>query len=222
MIQSEKLKGLLAIENISGYTYVNSNDGSIISNGGITPGYMDELIAYIGSASEIIARKFNIQNVLSIQVEGRDKYIILKPDENFLGVMVDEFNETTINKIIEIIKEEDLTGDPKVLKVLNTKARQLTLLIEEFSIGSDPEKWKNLLSKAIEMLDQEKRFEKLLKVEGMELVVKGAKDLDKEIVDKFMKMLLDFLVKEAIKEFGNDEAKNRVHNVIEKLSKEKK
>lgn len=222
MIQSEKLKGLLTIENISGYTYVNSNDGSIISNGGITPGYMDELIAYIGSASEIIARKLNVQNVFSIQVEGRDKYIILKPDENFLGVMVDEFSETTINKIIEIIKEEDLTGDPKVLKVLNTKARQLTLLIEEFSIGSDPEKWKNLLAKAIEMLDQEKKFEKLLKVEGMELVVKGAKDLDKEIVDKFMKMLLDFLVKEAIKEFGNEEAKNRVHNVIEKLSKEKK
>lgn len=222
MIQSEKLKSLLTIENISGYTYVNSNDGSIISNGGITPGYMDELVAYIGSAGEIISRKFNILNITSIQIEGRDKYIILKPDENYLGIMVDKFDNNTIRKILEIIQEEDLTGDPKILKVLNTKARQLSLLIEEFSINSDPEKWKGLLTEAIEVLDQEKKFNKLLKVEGMELVVKGAKDLDKEIVDKFMKMLLDFLVKEAIKEFGNDEAKNRVHNVIEKLSKEKK
>jgi len=37
-----------------------------------------------------------------------------------------------------------------------------------------------------------------------------------------MKLLLDFIVKEAIKEFGSDEAKRRVHTVIEKLSGEKK
>lgn len=222
MIPNEKLKVLISIENISGYTYINYNDGSIISNGGITPGYMDELVAYIGSAAEIISRKFNIQNIKAIEIEGRDKYLILKPDENLLGIMVDKFEDEIIKRIFEVIQEEDLTGDPKILKVLNTKARQLTLLIEEFSVGSDPEKWKSLLAKAIEMLDQDKKFEKLLKVEGTELIVKGAKDLDKEIVDKFMKMLLDFLVKEAIKEFGNDEAKNRVHNVIEKLSKEKK
>uniref|UniRef100_A0A7C4U7S4 Roadblock/LAMTOR2 domain-containing protein n=1 Tax=candidate division WOR-3 bacterium TaxID=2052148 RepID=A0A7C4U7S4_UNCW3 len=222
MIQSEKLKGLLSIENVSGYTYVNAEDGSIITNGGITPGYMDEVVAYIGSAGEILSSKFNLRKLNCIKIDGREKFVILKPDENYLGIMVDKFDDETINKIIGIIYEEDLTGDPKILKVLNTKARQLSLLIEEFSKGSDPEKWKNLLVKAIEILDQDKKFEKLLRVEGMELVVKGAKGLDKDIVDKFMKMLLDFLVKEAIKEFGNDEAKNRVHNVIERLSKEKK
>ena len=222
MEQGERLKKLLQIEGVVGFAYINSEDGNLIHSGGITPGNIDEIVAFIGSASDIIARSFNNYPYREVRIEGKDKIVIFRFQENYLGCILEELKDKIIDDIKAVLEEEDITGDPAVLRVFKGKARQISLLLEEFSKGSDPEKWSGLVSRAAIALDRENKFSELLVVDGIKMSVKGAKGLTKEDVNKYMKLLLDFIVKEAIKEFGSDEAKRRVHTVIEKLSGEKK
>ncbi len=218
MNNEEHLKRFLGIEGIEGYALVSSDEGNIIQSGGITPGNIDELIAFTGSEMEIIGKLLGLKDYDYIDASGAIHLIILPYQGNYLGFVLESDNDKVKEEILKKVREEDLIGDQTIYKEFVAKVNQISLLLEEFSLDSDAEQWRSLLLQAIPRLDPDGRFRNLLELNGINLKVKGTKGINKQEVDKFCKLLLDFIVKEAIKLLGNDKAKEKIHSVIEKLS----
>ena len=66
-------ESILTIPNVKGFTFVSSEDGSIMKRGGVTPGNIDEIVAFIGSAADIISESCGVKEIKSIKVIGVDR-----------------------------------------------------------------------------------------------------------------------------------------------------
>ena len=64
------LDEIMKIKDVNGFALVSSEDGSILNSGGITPGNIDDLVAFTGSAAEIIADSCKIGAIGSIKGVG--------------------------------------------------------------------------------------------------------------------------------------------------------
>ncbi|RKZ25448.1 hypothetical protein DRQ20_05135 [bacterium] len=218
----ELFKKIKEIEGIEGYGVVDAEEGNLIDRGGIIPGNIDELVAFFGSAGEVIANALNLSGMERIVGLGREKLLIVKKDKYYIGVIFENASPQELHKEIEeALKEEDLTGDPKVFALMKGKARQINLLLEEFSRGGNPEEWVNFVVSFIRENDKEGKFVRLIDVKDNKIIPKGALGLTQEEANTFMKQVADALIKRAVAALGKDEAKARVHNVIQKLGARK-
>lgn len=213
--------GVLELEGVRGYALVSSEDGTIIKRDGITPGNVDEIVAFVGSAGEIISRECELGEMKSIKGIGIENVVITKYNNNYLGFVVEKNRKYIVNRILDKIEEETKKGDQNVYRLFNLKANQLNMLLKEFSKDTDEEMWKSYISKGLEAISREHKCEDVITLEGLELKILSSGKLTREDVNNFMKLLLDFIVKKAINEFGSDEARKRVHNVIKKVGGKK-
>lgn len=210
---------LLDIEGVKGFTLISSDDGSIIKRGGLTPGNMDDIVAFIGSAGEIITKACELEEQDFIRATGRENVMIFNFRGDYLGIILeDESNEVeeTIKETLE--KSPEMTRE---MKLFLLKAKQLNLLIEEFVENSDKEMWKGYISKGIKALSKDGKFEGLLELNDLKIEVSEPENLTVEEINKFMKLLLDFIVKKAISEFGKQQARKYVQNVLKKLGNQR-
>ena len=217
-----KSKRFLEITGVTGYVVVSNEDGTMISAGGEIPNAIDETVAFIGSASEVIATTLQT-GTLDYVIASGDKNILLAVlDKYFIGCVYNGAPEHIKSDILNLLKEGDKTGDPKILKLFRAKTYQLNLILEEFSKDVGIKVWKTFISQVISVTDTEKKFQPLIKISDGKIIPIGAINLTAEDVNKFMKVLIDAVVKHGVKKFGSEEAKKRVHNVIEKLGAAKK
>jgi len=209
---------ILTLPNVMGFAFVSSEDGSVIERGGKTPGKIDEIVAFIGSASEIIAQSCDIKDIKFIKVISSDNFVIIPYRNNYLGFVLNKDRNNIENEIINKLSEEEGKVDLLANKLLKVKAQQLNMLIDEFSKDGDRVKWHDYVSKGASALSKDSSIKNFISIDDASIVTKEASGLTREEVNKFMKLLLDFIVKKAVNEYGSDEAKKRVHNVIKKMS----
>lgn len=211
---------ILDLDGVTGYALVSSEDGSTIEAGGITPGNIDEMVAFIGSAAEIITDSCGLEEIVSIRGIGVRNIIIVPFRGNYVGFSIGKDKRNLEEEILEKLEDIEEEGeDNRVYKLLNIKASQLNMLLDEFIKGSDKEMWTDYVSKGINALDKEGKFSRAIELDGIRIETLSAEGLTLEEVNKFMKLLLDFIVKKAINELGSKEAKKCVRKVIKKLGK---
>lgn len=218
----EKSKRFLEVPGVNGYVVVSNEDGTMVSAGGNIPQAIDETVAFIGSASEVITTTMQTGEIDHIVAVGDKNLLLIVVDKYYIGCIYNGNSDHIKSGILNIIKEEGKTGDPKILKLFKAKAYQLNLILEEFSSDVGKKVWEDFISQALQVIDAEKKFQSLVKISNGKLIPIGALNLTSDDVNKFMKGLIDAVVKHGVKRFGSEEAKKRVHKVIEKLGASKK
>jgi len=218
----EKSKRFLEVPGVGGYVVVSNEDGTMVSAGGSIPNAVDETVAFIGSASEVITTTLQTGAVDYIVGLGDINLLLIIVNKYYIGCIYNGEPADIKSGILSILKSEDKTGDPKILKLFKAKAYQLNLILEEFSKDVGNKVWKNFISQTIQVIDTEKKFQSLFEISNGKFIPTGAINLTADDVNKFMKSLIDAVVKHGVKRFGSEEAKKRVHKVIEKLGAAKK
>jgi len=216
------LNELTKDKDIKGFALVSSEDGSILDSGGITPGNIDDLIAFTGSAAEIIADSCKIGQITSIKGIGRDTIVIVPLGGNYLGLVLEKNIENIEERVQEKLEglKQDLSSE--IGKLLKDRAEQLNMLVREFVKDSDPEMWRGYIASGLSALSKEDKIKGLIKLEGLELKVGNSEGLNRDEINKFMKLLLDFIVKKALSEFGKQQTKMIVQKVIREISEKNK
>jgi len=216
------LSDLTKDKDIKGFALVSSEDGSILNSGGITPGNIDDLIAFTGSAAEIIADSCKIGKISSIKGIGRDTIVIVPFGENYLGLVLEKNSEDIEEKVQERLEgmKQDMTSE--IGKLFKERAEQLSMLVREFVKDSDPEMWRGYIASGLSALSKEDKIRGLIKLEGLELKVSNSEGLNRDEINKFMKLLLDFVVKKALSEFGKQQTKMIVQKVIREIGEKNK
>jgi len=216
------LNELTKDKDIKGFALVSSEDGSILDSGGITPGNIDDLIAFTGSAAEIIADSCKIGQITSIKGIGRDTIVIVPLAGNYLGLVLEKNIEDIEERVQEKLEglKQDLSSE--IGKLLKDRAEQLNMLVREFVKDSDPEMWRGYIASGLSALSKEDKIKGLIKLEGLELKVGNSEGLNRDEINKFMKLLLDFIVKKALSEFGKQQTKMIVQKVIREISEKNK
>ena len=217
------LDKLMEDPDVKGFALVSSEDGSILESGGITPGNIDDLVAFSGSAAEIIAEACNIGKIDTVKGVGRETLVIIPFNKSYLGLVLEKNADNVEEKIRESLGVLKKEVDSGVSKIFKDRTDQLNMLLREFVKDSDPEMWKGYVLSGLSALSKEGRVGTLIKLEGLELSVDAdAKSLDRDEVNKFMKLLLDFIVKKALSEFGKQQTKMIVQKVIREISEKNK
>ncbi|MEJ2567911.1 MAG: hypothetical protein P8Z50_03415 [candidate division WOR-3 bacterium] len=216
------LNELTKDKDIKGFALVSSEDGSILDSGGITPGNIDDLIAFTGSAAEIIADSCKIGKINSIKGIGRDTIVIVPLGGNYLGLVLEKNIEDIEERVQEKLEGLQQDVSSEIGKLLKDRAEQLNMLVREFVKDSDPEMWRGYIASGLSALSKEDKIKGLIKLEGLELKVGNSEGLNRDEINKFMKLLLDFIVKKALSEFGKQQTKMIVQKVIREISDKNK
>lgn len=217
------LDELMKVPDVKGFALVSSDDGSILKSGGITPGNIDDLVAFTGSAAEIMADACKIGAIESIKGVGRDTVVIVPFSKSYLGLVLEKNSEEIEDEIMSSLRDMKKGVDSGVGKLFNERAEQLNMLLREFVKDSDPEMWKGYISSGLSALSKEGIVKNFIKLEGLELKVDvNVEGVSRDEVNKFMKLLLDFIVKKALSEFGKQQTKIIVQKVISEISEKNK
>jgi hypothetical protein len=213
------LDELMKVKDIKGFALVSSEDGSILNSGGITPGNIDDLVAFTGSAAEIIADSCKIGEISSVKGIGRDTIVIMPFDGDYLGLVLEENIEGIEEELQESIEGLKKDVSSEIGKLLKDRTEQLNMLLREFVNDSDPEMWRGYVASGLSALSKDDKIKGLIRLEGLELNVASSEGLNRDEINKFMKLLLDFIVKKALSEFGKQQTKMIVQKVIREISK---
>lgn len=216
------LNELTKDKDIKGFALVSSEDGSILNSGGITPGNIDDLVAFTGSAAEIIADSCKIGEINLIKGIGRDTIVIVPFNGNYLGLVLEENAEGIEEKVQASLEGLKKDVSSEIGKLLMDRAEQLNMLMREFVKDSDPEMWKGYIASGLSALSKDDKVKSLIKLDGLELKVGNSEGLNRDEINKFMKLLLDFIVKKALSEFGKQQTKIIVQKVIREISEKNK
>ena len=209
-------------KDIKGFALVSSEDGSILNSGGITPGNIDDLVAFTGSAADIIADACKIGEINSIKGIGRDTIVIVPFNGNYLGLVLEKNIEGIEEKVKASLEGLKKDVSSEIGNLLNDRVQQLNMLLREFVKDSDSEMWRGYIASGISALSKEDKIKGLIKLEGLELKVGNSEGLNRDDINKFMKLLLDFIVKKALSEFGKQQTKIIVQKVIREISEKNK
>lgn len=221
---------------------INKEDGDVLETIGPGNQLLSDIGAFIGSAGEVIFRKIGKNSPDSTIVKSSDMnvliinagnyYIALNPETGVdeKGIMAKYTDMTTIkaeahtdelsefSDLMDIAStmEENLLGDIE-RKLLGAKVTQMNFLIDEFSAGSDRDKWLlQMIDTVGEMDDMAKALDVTDEIKIKDIVPVSISRDDIQIKSK---TLIDALCKAAVEEFGAVEAKKKVQNVILKLNK---
>ncbi len=216
------LNELTKDKDIKGFALVSSEDGSILNSGGITPGNIDDLVAFTGSAAEIIADSCKIGEINLIKGIGRETIVIVPFNGNYLGLVLEKNTEGIEEKVQASLEGLKKDVSSEIGKLLMDRAEQLNMLIREFIKDSDPEMWKGYIASGLSALSKDDKVKSLIKLDGLELKIGNSEGLNRDEINKFMKLLLDFIVKKALSEFGTQQTKIIVQKVIREISEKNK
>ncbi len=206
------------LSGINGYAVINGEDGSLIEQQGQNSRPLGEVVAFFSSAGEVIKNTLDLGgiNYIALRYEGY-QLLIFGHENNYVGVEVAE-GLPPLETVREIQSHLKIGEKPKfeLPRNLKSKISQINLLIEEFSEGGSREHWLDNLKSGLEILAGD-----LLPYVGVIEGVFDFRDLpaeDKEAeYTNTLRMIIDFLVKKAVEEFGSTQARVKVQSVIEKM-----
>ncbi len=227
------VKRIMSIDGVSGCIAVNQQDGSkILEQGKITPA-LEDITAFFGSGFDVVASSLEIKGLrLSYLEKENQKIVIVVKENGYIGCEIE--SEASFERIVEDVvkaekpqveeKETEKIEVPTVElsqegRFLESKIRQINLLIDEFSEGKDREEWVKIVEQKFSENDERKAIQNVIQYDGNTITFTGTldKDVKEEEIAAISKLITDSLCRKAVEAHGAIEAKKKVHNVIEKL-----
>ncbi len=226
---AELMDSVLKMEGVKCSAAVSKEDGSIIKASAGAPGNLGEVVAFIGSAAEVITSNLDLGNLNSVVAEGEGhKMLIMPVGQAYLGVQLDGAQvpwwATQINPI-DLLSEDKMAEISEAEELLKQKVILLNLLLEEFGAkGEKSKEWQEMLDKEIKNVDPQGRLDRMLEAGPGLVNARGGVKTDiskKEVGDAFEK-LVNLTCKKAIASIGFVEVKQKFQAVISRLAAEKR
>lgn len=226
---AELLENILKMEGVRSSAAVSKEDGSIIKASDGAPANLGEVVAFIGSAAEVITSNLELGSLNSVLAEGEgNKMLIMPSGPAYLGVQLDSAKTpwwaTQINPI-DLLSEDKMAEISEAEELLKQKVNLLNLLLEEFgATGEKSAEWNEMLDKEIKNVDPKGRLDKMLEAGAGHITARTGIKTDitkKEVGDAFEK-LVNLTCKKAIASIGFVEVKQKFQSVISRLAAEKR
>ena len=242
----ERLGLLMNLEGIRGCVAVSAEDGTLLAKQGEVEGDIDEVVAFLGSAGDVIAGDLDITETGGVWVEIGDRKIgIWLSEDVYYGCeFVSDATDSMLDALKGVMMKEEapsaveahspgpsggetpateVVAKTRAALLLEGKAKQINLLVEEFSAGGDVGVWWEVVKNSFANLDPQANISQWLDVSEGEMKVnpQTPDSLSAGDVATFFKGIVTALYKEAVVRFGMDEAKARFYRVIEKLERMK-
>ncbi len=207
------------LSGISGYAVIKAEDGSLIEQQGQSQSPLGDLVAFFSSAGEVIKNALGLGDINLITLKYQDSQLLIFAHQtSYIGVEV-AGTLPPLDTVREICTHLDTVEKPKKLELpraIKSKLVQINLLLDEFSGGGEREHWVGNLKSGIEVLAGD--MAGLLGVIDGHLDFKELPAEDKEAdCTSTLRMLIDFMVKKAVEEFGSTQARVKVQAVIERM-----
>ncbi|MBN1619314.1 hypothetical protein JW890_01185 [candidate division WOR-3 bacterium] len=209
---------------------INSSDGELLFTAGETDSSLYDITAFIGSVSMPVSKTMNIENLRYTVVECGNGVSVLITDENhIIGARCaadSDPDEIAKNAMKAMQSDKSAVSEtPQSIAPLSKEARlasgkikQINLLIDEFSADSEIRPWLDLVERKLEEFRGQKALVDFLEIKDERLsLLLTSEDIDEKEVNEVSKNLIDSLCRLAIEKLGPDLAKNKVHNVIQKM-----
>jgi len=226
---TELINNILKMEGVRHCAAVSKEDGSSIAASPGTPGNFGEVVAFLGSAAEVITTNLDLGGLNSLLAEGQGHQMLIVPHEQaYLGV---EFNEGAVpwwahqHNPLELFSEGRMAEISEAEELIRQKVNLLNLLLEAFGAkGDKAAEWSQMLEAEIKNVDPSGRLAKVLDAgPGFVDIKIGAKtDLTKKEVGDAFEKLVNLTCKKAIATLGFVEVKQKFQAVISKLAAEKR
>jgi hypothetical protein len=227
------VKRIATLEGIVGCIVVNPQDGTVLfKEGSISPA-LEDITAFFGSGFDVVASSLAVKGLRYSYLEKDDKkFIIVVKEGGYIGCEIAE--KSSFEGVIAQILAEKPAKAPEVtqesvaapvdessheIRFLESKVRQINLLIDEFSEGDERQSWLEVVKEKFGEQEKGQKILERLEFDHNKVSYGGGLDqsLKEEDVSGISKMVTDALCRKAVGKFGAIEAKKKVHNVIEKL-----
>ena len=228
------VREIATVNGIVGCIVVNPQDGTVLfQEGDISPA-LEDITAFFGSGFDVVASSLAVKGLRYSYLEKDDKkFIIVVKEGGYIGCEISASNtfEDVIGKILaEKPAEAPVEAEEKVTaalrdeatqedRFLESKVRQINLLIDEFSEDGERQSWIEVVKEKFGEQETGQKILNSLEFEGNKVSYsrKIESSVREEDISSVSKLVTDTLCRKAVGKFGAIEAKKKVHNVIEKL-----
>ena len=225
---AELVDDILQMEGVKHSAAVSKEDGSTLKSSPGAPGNFGEVVAFLGSAAEVITSNLDLGGLNSALAEGEGHRLLIVPHEQaYLGV---EFGAeatpwwATQHNPIELLSEGKMAEISEAEEILKQKVNLLNMLLEAFGARGDKgEEWQQMLEAEIKNVDPAGRLAKMVEPGPGTVTLRAGVKTDiskKEVGDAFEK-LVNLTCKKAIATLGFVEVKQKFQAVISRLAAEK-
>lgn len=208
---------------------LSANDGDLLFTSGESDSFLYDISAFLGSVSTPISSSLGL---------GKPRYMVVEDDHGYVVVMIDEIfiigfrckegvdPDTVANSGLKAMQpdttqKKDKPQDvamTKEFRLLMSKLKQINLLMEEFSGDQDRKPWLDVIERKLEDFRGKKKLIEHLEIQNFNLsVTDSIEDIAESEVNEISKVLIDSLCRLAIQKLGPDDAKQKVHTVIQKM-----
>ncbi|MDH4209963.1 MAG: hypothetical protein OEV79_00730 [candidate division WOR-3 bacterium] len=202
---------------VIGYVAVRADDGKIEEVKGSSANALSDLTAYFSSAGEAIRNNFGMGALDYISlVYGNNRLVIIPYKDKYLGIETEREHDPQI--LVKQLSGLVFIKKPavEVPRALDSKMRQINLLIKEFGGTSDSNHWIELLNQSLGVLGRDiAPFMGV--VEGSLVFKENPPPENEDDFSQALRSVVDFLVKKAVEEMGSSHARARVQTVIERM-----
>jgi predicted regulator of Ras-like GTPase activity (Roadblock/LC7/MglB family) len=226
---AELVESVLKMEAVQHSVAVAKEDGSMVKSSDGAPGNLSEVVAFLGSAAEVIASNLELGDLTSVLAEGQDRKMMILPHEAvYLGVAIDAGKSpwwVLQPNPLELLSETKMAEISEAEELLKQKIVLVNLLLEEFGArGEKAAEWQEMLARELKNVDPPGRLARMVEAgPGQINHVSGVKtDISKKEVGDAFEKLVNLTCKKAIASLGFVEVKQKFQTVISRLATEKR
>ncbi|MBI4726595.1 hypothetical protein HY768_05145 [candidate division TA06 bacterium] len=226
---AELVESVLKMEAVRHSVAVAKEDGTMVKASAGAPGNLGEVVAFLGSAAEVISSNLALGELSSVLAEGQNHKMLILPHQTvYLGVDLDPAQSpwwVLQPSPLDLLSESKMAEISEAEELLKQKMILVNLLLEEFGAkGEKAPEWRELLAREIKNVDPSGRLAKMVAAgPGQISRNEGVKaDISKKEVGDAFEKLVNLTCKKAIASLGFVEVKQKFQTVISRLATEKR
>lgn len=226
---AELVESVLKMESVRHSVAVAKEDGTMVKASGGAPSNLGDVVAFLGSAAEVISSNLELGELSSVLAEGQDHKMLILPHETvYLGVDLDPAQSpwwVLQPSPLDLLSESKMAEISEAEELLKQKMVLVNLLLEEFGAkGEKAAEWQEMLSRELKNVDPPGRLAKMVTAgPGLISHNEGVKtDISKKEVSDAFEKLVNLTCKKAIASLGFVEVKQKFQTVISRLATEKR
>lgn len=226
---AELVESVLKMEAVRHSVAVAKEDGTMVKASDGAPSNLGDVVAFLGSAAEVISTNLELGELSSVLAEGQDHKMLILPHETvYLGVDLDPAQApwwVLQPSPLDLLSESKMAEISEAEELLKQKMVLVNLLLEEFGAkGEKAPEWQEMLVRELKNVDPPGRLAKMVAAgPGLISYNEGVKtDISKKEVGDAFEKLVNLTCKKAIASLGFVEVKQKFQTVISRLATEKR
>jgi len=219
------VESVLKMEAVRHSVAVAKEDGTMVKASDGAPGNLGEVVAFLGSAAEVISSNLELGDLSSVLAEGQNHKMLILPHETvYLGVDLDPAQSpwwVLQPSPLDLLLESKTTKISEAEELLKQKLILVNLLLEEFgALGEKAPEWQEMLAYELKNVDPLGRLAKMVTAgPGSISHNEGVKtDISKKEVSDAFEKLVNSTCKKAIACLGFVAVKQKFQIVISRLA----